>query len=112
MDELRGILEKTPATAIFAFSDIIAWEAAHILQEMGRRVPEDMSVVGFDNLLSKMYIPFPLTSVRTFKTLMSVEAVKLLLARMHAGYTADSPVSKQVISTSLFIRGSTAPLCR
>lgn len=105
--QLREILASTKATAVFAFSDMIAWETIQLLQELGKRVPEDISVVGFDNLLSKLHFPFPLTSVRTFKTLISVEAVKMLLSRMSSPYDPNSPVSKQVISTSLAIRGST-----
>lgn len=108
--DMRRVLSSREITAIFAFSDVIAWEAACVLQEMGRRVPEDVSLVGFDNLLSKMSFPFSLTSVRTFKTLMSVEAVKMLLSRMTAPYDPHAPVSKQVISTSLSVRGSTGPV--
>lgn len=108
--ELQTIFTHTNATAVFAFSDVIAWETVLLLKNMGKRVPEDISVVGFDNLLSKLRFPFPLTSVCTFKTLMSVEALKMLLNQMNRPYSPNSPVSKQVISTSLSVRGSTRQL--
>lgn len=107
MGQLEEIVPNANATAFFAFSDVIAWEIVSLLQKNGQRVPEDISVIGFDNLLSKLPYPFPLTSVRTSKTLISVEALKMLMDQMGRPFDPNGPVSRQVVSTSVSVRGST-----
>ena len=51
-------------TAVFATGDMVAFGAIRSLMDMGKKVPEDISVIGFDDLsMSKMFIP-PLTTIR------------------------------------------------
>jgi LacI family transcriptional regulator len=51
-------------TAVFACADMMAFGVIKSLLEAGRRVPDDVSVIGFDDIfMSKMFIP-PLTTVR------------------------------------------------
>ncbi len=108
LQQLQAIVENLTATAIFAFSDVIAWEGITLLQARGLTVPQDVSVIGFDNLLSKLPYPFALTSVRTSKTLMSVEALKMLIQQMEEPDAVAGLVAKKVISTSVAVRQSTA----
>ena len=74
-------LKKKPKlpTAFFADNDIIALGAMRALQEMGYRIPEDVSVVGFDDLpFSEISSP-PLTTLRVEKREMGKMAVRRLV---------------------------------
>lgn len=79
-DVLRGVLEeKLPFTAICGFSDIIIWDAWAHLQEYGYEIPRDCSLIGFDNIQSRLAIPFPLSTISSFKTMMSTTSVDRLM---------------------------------
>ena len=78
--DIKQILQKnTDCTGIICFSDMIAMQVCHFLKELGRSVPEDASVIGFDNIVSKMLFPLLLTSVTSAKTSMSTTAVDTLM---------------------------------
>ena len=110
-DEIvEKLLRASDCTAIFAFSDLIAWEIITCLQEQGRRIPEDISVVGFDNIQSKFSFPFPLTSVSISKSKMSVTTAEILLDRIKkAGQKPQDQKDEYrqiVIPTDVVVRGS------
>ena len=65
---------------IFAFSDLLALDAACCLQGRGIRIPQDVRLIGFDDILSHIRPPFPLSSVSADKTLETSLAVDRLLA--------------------------------
>ena len=84
IDEL--LHDRTDFSAIFAFSDYIAWELIYALNLRGVRVPEDISIVGFDDVQSHMCFPPPLTTVHFPKRTISTTSVSLLLERIaHSG---------------------------
>ena len=91
-------------TAIFAFSDLIAFETVSTLESMGYKIPGDVAVVGFDNVQSKLSLPFPLTSVSTPKTKMAHKTVDILLSRIR-DKEEDNP-HQIVLNTTLMVRGS------
>jgi LacI family transcriptional regulator len=91
-------------SAIFAFSDMIAWEAIYTLDKMGFRVPKDKAVVGFDNIQSRLLFPVPLTTIGTSKGKMSRKAVEILLKRIDKN---PKKHLKYVIDTNIVIREST-----
>ena len=65
-------------TAIFAFSDFIAMGAMKAIKEKGLKIPEDISIVGFDNLrIADFYDP-PLTTVNRFSKELSYLIVRTL----------------------------------
>ena len=101
----RLLGQKVHFTAIFAFSDMIAWEAIYAIQRSGYRVPEDIAVVGFDNIQSKYLLPFPLTSIGVSKTNMSKEAFEVLLRRMNP--SCSSEYIQTTVDTQLVLRKST-----
>jgi LacI family transcriptional regulator len=98
------IREGLDFTAVLAFSDLIAFETVGILSELGLKVPEDISVVGFDNIQSNFKLPFPLTSVDTPKIEIANNSFSLLLSAMEKG---DGSYCNKVIGNGLVIRGST-----
>ena len=69
-------------TAVLAFSDIVAWEIIHALRQPEFSGVKNIEVVGFDNIQSKMLIPYPLTSVNYDKQKMAHLAVEILLNRL------------------------------
>ncbi|HZG56938.1 LacI family DNA-binding transcriptional regulator [Paenibacillus sp.] len=108
--ELKAVLDaKLPFTAVFAFNDMMAWETIYVLQRQGLRVPEQISVVGFDNIQSRMFIPFPLTTVSNSKGKTSRKAFEILMKRIH-GQAADGHRFHEVVDTTLVVRESTRPI--
>jgi len=94
-----------PPTAIFACSDEQAFGVAEAARVTGRRVPQDLSVVGFDDLpISRWFSP-PLTTVRQPLAEMGRIAAEMLLAMMDG----REPNGRQVeLATELVVRSSTA----
>jgi LacI family transcriptional regulator len=89
-------------TAVFAFSDMLAWEAWNCLNKAGLKVPKDCSIVGFDYIQSRFAIPFPLSTISSYKAKMSTTAVECLLSIMKGG----EKFSANIIDTEL-IKGET-----
>jgi len=78
--DIKQILKKNAdCTGIICFSDMIAMQVCHFLKQLGKNVPDDVSVIGFDNIVSKMLFPLLLTSVTSSKTSMSTTAVDTLM---------------------------------
>jgi len=98
--------DKIPFTAILAFSDLIAWEAMYALQRRGLENPRDYAIVGFDNIQSKFFFPFPLTSVGSSKTTMARKAFNLLIRRLNSD--EDIAPTMNVLDTTLVIRASSS----
>ncbi|MEO3859456.1 LacI family DNA-binding transcriptional regulator [Acrocarpospora sp. B8E8] len=97
---MRQLLEDDPALdAVFVASDMMAFGAMQTLRHAGRRVPDDVAVVGFDDVASAVYTDPPLTTVRQPTLQMGRELARLLLTP-----DAESPV---VLPTELVIREST-----
>ena len=90
--------------ALFAFSDLIAFQCINALGKMGRSVPDDVAVVGFDDIQSTFALPFPLTTVSLQKELLAKSAFELLLRRISGDYS-DYPV-REILGVSLVVRGS------
>ncbi|MFG3497420.1 LacI family DNA-binding transcriptional regulator [Streptomyces sp. NPDC047928] len=94
-----------PPTALFAASDQMALGAVEALRRRGLRVPEDMSVVGFDDLPEVRWSAPPLTTVRQPLAEMGKSAVRTVL-RLTRGEEPDSP--RVELATELVVRASTA----
>ncbi len=94
-------------TALFCSNDDIAFGALRALQERGRRVPQEMSVVGFDDLPPASMTQPPLTTVRQPLRELGERAAEMLLAQI-AGVAPSG--QKEVLPTELIVRASVAPL--
>jgi LacI family repressor for deo operon, udp, cdd, tsx, nupC, and nupG len=106
-DAARRILamEERP-TAVFCSADMVAFGLISGLQAGGLRVPEDISVVGFDDIeMSEYYVP-PLTTIRQDRNRLGQRAAETLMARL--GQTGD-PVEAGMVPVELVVRESTAP---
>ncbi|MGY1519935.1 LacI family DNA-binding transcriptional regulator [Luteimonas sp. A482] len=98
-------LGQAPApTAAFCFSDQMALGVLAACRDLGIRVPEDFSVVGFDDLASSRYLSPPLTTISQPMREIGVRAARLLLAIIES---VDVP-HQQTLDFSLMLRGSTA----
>ena len=89
---------------IFAFSDLMALEAACWLQEHGLRIPEDVRMAGFDDILSHMCIPFGLTSISADKKAETRHTAELLLRRIEG--RQEIPFECRVMDVELIARTS------
>ena len=95
-------------TALFAFNDISAIGAIQALREAGRRIPQDVSVVGFDDIQSAAFQNPALTTVRQPLREMGMLAAETLLRRIAAPPEAGYP-KEIVVQPDLICRASTAP---
>ena len=76
----KVLLGRCPElTAIFAVSDVMALGAIRALSDMGKRVPEDISVVGYDGIVSGQYSLPRLTTIRQDTQLLAERGVDTLL---------------------------------
>jgi LacI family transcriptional regulator len=93
-------------TAVVAANDMLAVGCYGTLDELGLRCPEDVSVVGFNDMPFVDRLRPPLSSVRFPHYQLGTEAAALLVERIEA---ADSPVKMLFLAPELVARGSTAP---
>ena len=99
------LMEKARPTAILCSNDMLAIGVLHELSRMGIRVPDDISLVGFDDIhMAEMMIP-PLTSIQMSRTEIAHAAVEALRAHLEK----DSPQRAYKIQTRLIVRESTGP---
>lgn len=98
-----------PPTAVLAANDLLAIGAIHRFDEMGIRVPEDISVVGFDNIDLAAHARPPLTTVSYAADLLSERAVRRLLHLIEAGPDTGEAHKVEFVEPELIVRGSTAP---
>jgi len=100
------LARKQPFTALFAYNDISALGAMRAILESGRRVPEDVSIVGFDDIHIASFSRPGLTTVRQPLKKMGRIAAKTLLDWIEgrSDYTPEIAVEPDLV-----IRSSTAP---
>jgi len=100
---LRLLVLPEPPTAVFCYNDREAIGAMRALREQGVRVPEDVSVAGFDDLFFSSYTGPPLTTIHQPKRSMGMEACQILLKLLDG----QKPESR-MMTGMLVVRQSTA----
>jgi LacI family transcriptional regulator len=100
--------ERQDFTALVAGSDLMAIGLLRALHEHGLRVPEDISVTGFDDVDLCRYTYPPLTTVRQDRVVMGQGAVRLLLSMIEDESVVE--LSPLVVPTRLVVRHSTGPV--
>jgi DNA-binding LacI/PurR family transcriptional regulator len=101
---MAELLARTTFDAAFIASDVVALGAIGALRQAGRRVPDDVSIVGFDDIPLAAYFDPPLTTVRLPAFELGQAAGRALLERL-----ADrANPHRTLLPTELIVRGSTA----
>ncbi|MDU3717841.1 MAG: DNA-binding transcriptional regulator CytR [Klebsiella michiganensis] len=93
-----------PPTAVFCHSDIMALGALSLAKRRGLKVPEDLSIIGFDNISLSEFCDPPLTTVAQPRFDIGREAMLLLLDQLH-GHSVSS--GSRLLDCELIVRGST-----
>lgn len=93
-------------TAVFASNDQMALGLVHGLAERGIRVPDDISVIGFDDVPDARHFLPPLTTVRQDFAALGALALRHVVAAIDGG---DDGETRNVIEPTLVVRSSTAP---
>ena len=100
----RWLLELDPRpTAIFAANDVTALETMAVARSLGLRVPEDLSVIGFDNVPESALGDPPLTTVEQPIRQMGTDAVRLLLELLE---DPSLPPARVILPTRVVVRQS------
>ncbi|WP_433443262.1 LacI family DNA-binding transcriptional regulator [Nonomuraea sp. CA-141351] len=113
--ELLGRADRP--TAVFAHNDVTAYAAMEAAADRGLRVPEDLSVVGFDDIPSSAHVKPALTTVSQPFEAMGEHAARMLLAAISPesgegsapGEHGPPPPARVHLPTTLVVRDSTGP---
>jgi LacI family transcriptional regulator len=103
------LAQADPPTAIFAFNDLIALGVLSYAYQRGLRVPDELSVIGFDDIQLAAYAVPPLTTIEQPKYELGRRAAELLIARLAQ---PDSRPTRETLLTRLVVRATTAPPLR
>ena len=98
----------TLPTAVTCFNDLVAIGALRALSELGLSVPDDVSVIGYDDIDMAAYLPTPLTTVRVPSREMGRRAATLLLHQLE-GDSSETP-ERVVLDADLVVRATSKPL--
>ncbi|URX64716.1 LacI family transcriptional regulator [Luteibacter anthropi] len=98
--------QSRPFSAVFCSNDEMAIGALRALSAKGVRVPEDVSVVGFDDIRFARYTSPSLTTIAQPKNALGREAMSMMIELLN---DPSVPSRKRVLSADLVVRGSTAP---
>lgn len=103
---MRRLLERDPITAVFAMSDVMAIGALRAAHDHGYRVPEDISLIGFDGLTLGGYSLPRLTTIRQQVDLLARKGVEFLLGAIEHG----TPARHETVPFEFLLRESVCPL--
>jgi len=100
----KQMLEKDlDFTAIFAYNDMMAFGAMQAIKEKGLRIPQDIGLVGYDDIPFSSFISPPLTTIRLRKQDLGAESVKLLLSHINGKL---KKMKKVMLDVELITRGT------
>ena len=99
----RLLDEDLPATGVVAAADILAIGAAKGFFERGKRIPDDYSIIGFDDVEIAQYLTPGLTTIRQQISLKGQKAVELLLKHIE---DPSLPKQEEILPLQLMVRGS------
>ena len=101
---LQMLNENCQPTAIQAVNDLVAVGCAETLLQQGIRIPEDISLAGFGNVLTAEFYRVPLTTVRQPKHRLGVAAVEAMMKLIHG-----QPIQLKRLAAEVEVRKSSAP---
>ncbi|REJ34101.1 MAG: hypothetical protein DIU83_04655 [Bacillota bacterium] len=97
-------------TAVFAANDVMAIGALLAAREAGLRVPDDVSIAGFDGIPMAEVVDPPLTTVQQPIYELGRKLADVILTLLEAERRKEAPVLQEIVPCRLVVRGSTAPL--
>ncbi len=101
----KSLLNKNPRpTAIFAFSDFVSFGVMKAIREAGLKVPEDISVVGYDDNQFASCSETPLTTIHIPKEELGINAAKVLKEQ----FVDNQPIKQVELPVDLIVRQSTS----
>lgn len=104
---MRALLDlDEPPTAVFVASDVVALGALQVIRERGRQVPEDISLVGFDDIPLVSHLDPGLTTIHLPAFELGQRAGEMLLSLVW-GNTLEQ--TRVLLDTELVVRGSAGP---
>ena len=102
---MRALLDVAdPPTGVFAASDLMAIGAIMAVRDAGLSVPDDVAIVGFDDIPVARHIHPPLTTIAQFEEKIGRRAAEMLFERLATG--ASLPGRHEVMPFELIVRGS------
>jgi DNA-binding LacI/PurR family transcriptional regulator len=102
----RRLVDIPEVTAVFVANDHMALGLLRVLHERGQRIPDELSVVGFDDIPESGYLTPPLTTIRQDFDEIGRRALDVLLREIHQGPGRSARVT---VKPELIVRQSTAP---
>jgi DNA-binding LacI/PurR family transcriptional regulator len=100
------LMNARPPTAVFVASDEVALGALRAARLLGVRIPDDVALVGFDDIPTASHVEPPLTTIRVPAVEIGESAARLLLGIL--GPEEHRPTSV-IVDTELVVRGSSGP---
>ena len=108
LDEVAGnVFQRLGCTACVCYNDALAVRLLRASQRLGKRVPEDLSIVGFDDSAAARLAVTPITSVGWDLAWMGRIAAGMLVERIEHG--GEMPCRGTVVGARLIVRQSTGP---
>lgn len=95
-EAIKLLCTKEPPTAIFTYNDLMAFGVLKAAKELGIRIPEELSVIGFDDIFFSSFTDPPLTTIKQFKDELGRRAVELLFKLMK-GEREDLMIEPELI---------------
>jgi LacI family transcriptional regulator/LacI family repressor for deo operon, udp, cdd, tsx, nupC, and nupG len=105
MRYFRDLPENQRPSAVTCYNDLVAIGLVHALHDLGLRVPDDISIVGYDDIDMATYGPIPLTTVHVPKRDMGSRAAELLIR--HVESPESSGIERIFLEPELMTRAST-----
>jgi LacI family repressor for deo operon, udp, cdd, tsx, nupC, and nupG len=106
-DAMNRLLDQpTAPDAVFCYNDLLAIGAMHTVLRRGLRIPDDIAIVGFDDIEESRYVFPALTTIAPDKGELARRAVTQLLERLA---DPSAPPASHQVGYSLTVRGSTRP---
>lgn len=102
---LQFLNENPNATAIQTFNDLVAIGASNVLLNQGVKIPQQISVVGFGNILTSEHFRVPLTTVRQPKARLGVSAMESMMKILRG----EKPIAKRLPAELIVRKSSCAP---
>ena len=101
----RDLLDQhSEITALFCYNDLVAVGALKACADLDYKVPDDIAIVGFDDIMLASLVTPPLTTCRVPRYEMGVQAARMVLAQV--GEKRTTPSIDELVETKLIIRAS------